>query len=262
LCACRPANNEAAADYYRVLGVAPDASFAEIKKAFRERAKQLHPDLAPADAPSGGNEKMRLLLSAYQTLSDSTRRSHYDTLFGVAARFAADADTGIPRREGVPPFDFRAFLLERAAEGDGESRARLIFFELFHLREDNAVALWQQYGGLDFPLRQFYDREDWMDLSYLLAEELEHEGFYYDAFVLAADTLKAELCKPYFRHFAQDVRHFLKKLVLGKLRRAVDASTWTACLRIMLELGYPAVERVRFRAALEKSQRPSHRPGR
>ena len=42
----------AEADPYRVLGVSKDASDAEIKRAFRKKARQFHPDRNPGDALS------------------------------------------------------------------------------------------------------------------------------------------------------------------------------------------------------------------
>jgi molecular chaperone DnaJ len=53
-------------DPYQVLGVPKDASFDEIKAAFRRLTKQRHPDL-----PGGSREAMRELLAAYeQVLKD------------------------------------------------------------------------------------------------------------------------------------------------------------------------------------------------
>src|SRR5947209_13111650 len=62
-------------DYYVVLGVDADASADKIKAAFKKLALQYHPDVYKgADA----QERMRLLLLAYQTLSDPEARRKYD----------------------------------------------------------------------------------------------------------------------------------------------------------------------------------------
>jgi molecular chaperone DnaJ len=53
-------------DYYVVLGVGKDANEAEIKRAFRELARQLHPDVNPAD----DGEWFREINEAYAVLSD------------------------------------------------------------------------------------------------------------------------------------------------------------------------------------------------
>jgi molecular chaperone DnaJ len=62
-------------DYYEVLGVARDASEAEIKKAFRGLARTLHPDVS--DAPDA-EERFKEVVEAYEVLSKSETRQLYD----------------------------------------------------------------------------------------------------------------------------------------------------------------------------------------
>ena len=63
-------------DYYDVLGVTRGASDAEIKKAFRRLARELHPDANP-DHPSA-EDRFKELAEAYEVLSDAQRRQLYD----------------------------------------------------------------------------------------------------------------------------------------------------------------------------------------
>lgn len=63
------------ADHYSTLGVAADASAEDIKKAYRKLARQLHPDINPSPEAA---EKFKNVTEAYDTLSDSKRRQHYD----------------------------------------------------------------------------------------------------------------------------------------------------------------------------------------
>jgi molecular chaperone DnaJ len=67
-------------DYYEVLGVPRDAAEADIKKAFRALARELHPDVS--DAPDA-ERRFREVAEAYEVLSDPERRATYDR-FGHA----------------------------------------------------------------------------------------------------------------------------------------------------------------------------------
>jgi curved DNA-binding protein len=65
-------------DYYSVLGVARDASEADIKKAFRKLARQYHPDTAKDKKVA--EEKFKEINEAYEVLGDSSKRKRYDEL--------------------------------------------------------------------------------------------------------------------------------------------------------------------------------------
>jgi DnaJ-class molecular chaperone len=62
-------------DHYTALGVASSASLADIKKAFRQRASQYHPDRNP---DAGAPARFRAVQEAYEVLSDDARRLAYD----------------------------------------------------------------------------------------------------------------------------------------------------------------------------------------
>ncbi len=65
-------------DYYQILGVSKNASADELKKAFRKKAHELHPD------KGGDAEQFKKLNEAYQVLGDEKKRAQYDR-FGEAA---------------------------------------------------------------------------------------------------------------------------------------------------------------------------------
>jgi len=70
-------------DYYEILGVSPDASSEEIKKAYRKLAHAHHPDKNPGD--TSAEERFKEIGEAYAVLSDAEKRESYNR-FGTAGR--------------------------------------------------------------------------------------------------------------------------------------------------------------------------------
>ena len=68
-------------DYYEVLEVEKTASVEEIKKAYRKKAIQYHPDKNPGDKEA--EEKFKEAAEAYEVLSNADKRARYDQ-FGHA----------------------------------------------------------------------------------------------------------------------------------------------------------------------------------
>jgi curved DNA-binding protein CbpA len=216
-------------NHYDLLGVDKTASGPEIKKAFREKAKRLHPDIAG----SSQAEAMRKLIAAYEILSNPERRYEYDKMY---SRFVKKAG-----------FDYRTWLNEQE---DGESQAKLIFFELLHLEEERAIEVWRKNGGLDFHIEKYLEKEDWMDCQYILAEELDKKGSSFEAFKLMSAVLAEERKRPYFKLFTIEIENYLKTLVKLRLKSQVDEETWIDCMETMISLGFPARDEKRFKKSM------------
>ena len=78
-------------DYYEILGVAKDASDDEIKKAFRRKAVEHHPD------KTGGDDKnFKEINEAYEVLKDSSKRQRYDQFGHAGVGSSAASDGGNP----------------------------------------------------------------------------------------------------------------------------------------------------------------------
>ncbi len=92
-------------DYYEVLGVARDASQADIKKAYRKLAHKFHPDVSKE---SGAEEKFKDVAEAYATLKDAEKRAAYDQL----GRHASGEDF-------VPPQGWEKHFAQNFGQGGG-----------------------------------------------------------------------------------------------------------------------------------------------
>ena len=79
-------------DYYEVLGVEKNASADEIKKAYRKKAIQFHPDKNPGDKQA--EENFKEAAEAYDVLSDPQKRQRYDQ-FGHAGVGGASQGGGL-----------------------------------------------------------------------------------------------------------------------------------------------------------------------
>ena len=87
-------------DYYNILGVNKNASQSDIKKAFRKKAKETHPD-----KNGGDDSKFKQVNEAYEVLSDETKKSNYDN-YGDPKGFGGNpfGGGGNPFGGGGDPF--------------------------------------------------------------------------------------------------------------------------------------------------------------
>ena len=76
---------ESVMDYYKILGVPREADEDQIKRAYRKKAKQYHPDLNPGNADA--EKKFKDIVEAYEVLGNAERRKKYDVKQEKAAGF-------------------------------------------------------------------------------------------------------------------------------------------------------------------------------
>jgi molecular chaperone DnaJ len=101
-------------DYYAALGVTKGASAAEIKKAYRKLARELHPDKNPGDANS--ESRFKEVSEAYDVLSDDTKRKEYDE---ARSLFAGGGFRGGGFPGGATTFDMSDLFGTGGAGGAG-----------------------------------------------------------------------------------------------------------------------------------------------
>jgi len=98
-----------AEDPYKVLGVPRDASDDDIRSAYRKLAKELHPDLNPANRASA-EERFKKVSAAYEIVGDATKRGQYDRgeidANGEQRRTYQRAHSGGPRGGARPGEEF------------------------------------------------------------------------------------------------------------------------------------------------------------
>src|SRR5262249_31778070 len=131
-------------DYYEVLGVPKKASAEEIKKAFRNKARSLHPD----NKDSGDEAAFKELAEAYEVLSNEERRSKYD-------RYGHEAVKGMS--QGFEDMDFSAFagfgiddLIDAFLGGAGFRTGRRFGPEQgAHLRYDMQIEFLEAVFGVE-----------------------------------------------------------------------------------------------------------------
>ncbi|MGD7707330.1 molecular chaperone DnaJ [Microlunatus sp. Y2014] len=106
-------------DYYEILGVEKNASAEEIKKAYRRKARTMHPDVA---SEPDAAEKFKAVAQAYETLRDPQKRQMYD----MGARPGAGGMGGMGGMGGFPGggqagFDFTNLVDAMFGQGNGSS---------------------------------------------------------------------------------------------------------------------------------------------
>lgn len=155
-------------DYYADLGVSRNASAAEIKKAYRKLAKELHPDRNPGD--DAAERRFKLVSSAYDVLSDKDKRALYDQYGEMGLKEGFDPNAGFGGNPfagfGGNPFAgggfggvnfedlFRGATRQRPAKGgDLESELRVSFMDALKGAKVNYSMQHPSYGPKTLEVR-------------------------------------------------------------------------------------------------------------
>jgi molecular chaperone DnaJ len=110
-------NDWATKDFYRVLGVAQDASAADIKKAYRKLARENHPDSNPGN--DAKHETFKAVAEAYDVIGDDAKRKSYDEFRSLQSR--GGFGPGMGGGTGGPGFGGGGFNLDDLLRDRGGS---------------------------------------------------------------------------------------------------------------------------------------------
>ncbi|OHC04971.1 MAG: hypothetical protein A3G17_05875 [Planctomycetes bacterium RIFCSPLOWO2_12_FULL_50_35] len=155
-------------NYYEVLKVREGACADEIKRSFRSLVKQYHPDR------NGNNpwaeKKVKQVIQAYRTLSDASRRSHYDRMLGLVK---GPSGAELKKWQDSTNSQVRAVLLDLL-----DSRGRQALKSYDCLKRDVK----------GFNLLSYFSFKDFIDCTFLLAEECERQKRYTEALEFYEDV--------------------------------------------------------------------------
>lgn len=106
-------------DFYIVLGLEPQATTADVKRAFKRLSRRYHPGINPGDRAA--EAMFQRISEAYETLVDPLRRQQYDAAGGRA-----------PAAEAARAFEFAGFDFSFAARGAQAATFSELFADVLH----------------------------------------------------------------------------------------------------------------------------------
>ncbi len=219
-------------NYYTILGTNTNSSASEIKRQFRKKAKEIHPDIKGSGSVNSSRD-IRLLLKAYAVLSNPEERIKYDNSLNLYLK----------RKNNE--FNYREFLKNRV--DDPLSQSKLIFYDLLNSNPKDAVFLHEKLAKeMNFHLKKFMSWADYMDCTFLLAEQYSLNMDFIKAYELYKQLYIDELKRPYFRHFIREVIDRLKKIVCHKMHSLMKPEEIIIYIEELIKLNISKKENAYF----------------
>ncbi len=211
-------------NYYHVLHVQEGSARDEIKNSFRKLVKKYHPDKNKTNGISS-EDKIKLLIKAYKTLTDSEKRVHYDSLL---------------QNENTRDFYYneRAEVERERDKYDLKSQAKIVLNDLLNKNGQLAVKNYERLKeeNKDFKLLNFLDIKDYLDCKFLLAEEYEEQGNYELAFELYEYVYQNEDGNPARKLLLEEIKERIIRLSCKKLVKLAKPSMAITYLTRVLNL--------------------------
>lgn len=249
-------------NYYEVLQVREGANQEEIKRSFRRLVKQYHPDRN--ENQPWAEAKVKQVILAYKTLGDNANRSRYDKMLEL---IRGKNGTGLHRRQEGPHSQVRMILLDLL---DSKGPQALKNYE--RLRKDHQ----------GFHLLSYLSFKDFVDCTFLLAEECERQRRYEDALEFYEETywkleerakrqylfdeIKERILRIYCRHLARPAQPreailYYEKTLEFELIKAERAQVYKKMAECYLKLGdyYSAAANLNMALSLKPNLRGTQR---
>ncbi|MCP4267078.1 MAG: DnaJ domain-containing protein [Candidatus Brocadiaceae bacterium] len=194
-------------NYYQVLDVQEGSDRDEIRNSFRKLVKKYHPDKNKANGISS-EDKIKLLIKAYKTLTDTEKRVHYDNqLQNVNIR-------GFYYEDNVEAERYRY-----RNKYDLKSQAEIVLKDLLNKNGYQAVKNYERLKGENkgFRLADFLGMKDYLDCKFLLAEEYEGQENYELAFELYEYVYQNEDGNPARKLLQEEIKERIIRLSCKKL---------------------------------------------
>ncbi len=192
-------------NYYHVLHVQEGSDRNEIRNSFRKLVKKYHPDKNKANGISS-EDKIKLLIEAYKTLSDTEKRVLYDNQ--------------------LQNKNIRDFYYEENVEkdiyrdkNDLRSQAKIVLNDLLNKNGHQAIKDYERLNeeNKGFSLVDCLGLKDYLDCKFLLAEEYEEQKNYELAFELYEYVYQNENGNPARKLLQEEIKERIIRLSCKKL---------------------------------------------
>jgi curved DNA-binding protein CbpA len=189
-------------NYYQVLQVQEGSDRDEIRNSFRKLVKKYHPDKTKINGISS-EDKIKLLIKAYKTLTDSEKRIHYDTQL---------------QSDNIRDFYYKETAKRESYKYDLRSQTKMVLNDLLNKNGHQAVKNYERLKeeNKGFELLAFLNLKDYLDCKFLLAEEYEKQGNYELAFELYEYVYQNE-DSPARKHLLEEIKERIIRLSCKKL---------------------------------------------
>ncbi len=214
-------------NYYQVLQVREGSNNKEIKDSFRKLVKKYHPDKNRSNG-THSEGKIKLLIEAYKTLTDSEKRSHYDNLLQYK-----NAE------------EYHHHEKDEKDNNGLRIQAKQVLRDLLDKNGTQAVKDYERLQKeIDkFDLLKFLSVKDSLDCTFLLAEEYEKQENYELAFKLYEVVYQRENGNPARRFLLEEIKEKIIRLSCKKLLKLVQTKSAIAYLQRALNLKLSKAER-------------------